>query len=313
VRIGVNVLNFGPDLDTAVLDEWAVVSEGLGYHLLAISDHVAPTADVVARYPVPFYEALTVLAYLAARTNRIELGTTVLVLPYRHPLHLAKVTSTLDQLSGGRLVVGVGVGGMPLEFDALGADFESRGAVSDDYLGAVLAAWADEVASHDGPFVRFDGVHTAPRPARRPHPPLWVGGNSTAAMQRAVRFGDAWHPIDISVEWLRDALDRLDGLATEAGRGRPALAPRLRVRITERPLDDDERLAGEGTIDQIHADLTGLRELGAEYVVLDTYLHDGVLSDGVLHEAASLDPTYSWRVYDRLAHEVLDLAGEGLR
>ncbi|MFF2039146.1 LLM class flavin-dependent oxidoreductase [Kitasatospora sp. NPDC058170] len=253
MKIGVNVLNFGPGTDPGVLRDWARTVEGLGFDLLMVSDHIAITPDVAERYPAPFYEPFTTLSWLAGLTTRIRLGTTVLIAPYRHPLLTARMAANLDQLSGGRLVLGVGVGWARQEFAALGIPFERRGRLTDDHLAAIRAAWADTDAYGGGRI------------------PLWVGGNSDAGLRRAVRLGDAWHPLRRTMPWLREAAGRLTATAAELGLPAPALAPRTALRLSAEPVDGPDRLAGEGTIDQVIADLDQLRRLGAESVILDPY------------------------------------------
>lgn len=140
MRIGVNVPNFGPGTDPGVLRDWARTVEGLGFDLLMVSDHVVVTPDVAEQYPAPFYEPFTTLSWLAGVTDRIRLGTTVLILPYRHPLLTARMAANLNALSGGRLVLGVGVGWARQEFAALGVPYERRGALTDEYLTALREA-----------------------------------------------------------------------------------------------------------------------------------------------------------------------------
>src|ERR1700682_2279818 len=166
MRIGVNLLNFGPGVSPDALAGWTQLAETLGYHFVMISDHVAMTPDVVARYPAPFYDPFVTLAWLARATKRVELGTTVVILPYRHPLHTARPAANVDRLSGGRFIFGVGVGWAKQEFAALGVPFERRGAMSNDYLAAIKTAWTTDPASYSGPFVSFRDVHTGPRPVR---------------------------------------------------------------------------------------------------------------------------------------------------
>ena len=129
MRIGVNLLNFGPGASPEALAGWTQLAETLGYHLVMISDHIAMTPDVVARYPAPFYDPFVTLGWLAGLTRRVELGTTVVILPYRHPLHTARLTANVDRLSGGRFIFGVGVGWARQEFETLGIPFEGRGAM----------------------------------------------------------------------------------------------------------------------------------------------------------------------------------------
>jgi len=305
MRVGVNLLNFGPGVSPDALARWAEIAEALGYHSLMISDHIAITPDVQGRYPAPFYDPFTTLGWLAGITRRVELGTTVIVLPYRHPLETARMAANVDQLSGGRLIFGIGAGWARQEFAALGVPFERRGAITDDYLAAIKTLWAQEVATYQGRFVSFADVRTAPRTARRPHPPIWVGGASDGALRRAVRLGDAWHPIRPRVAWLRDeGLPRLGAAAEKEGRPLPALCPRIRLRLMESPMPEDQRVAGEGTLDQVRRDLAALESMGARHVTLDTYFDDPEATRN--HEA-------QWRMLAVLAEQALDLARESLR
>ena len=227
--MGVNVPNFGPGTAPGLLRRWAQTVEGLGFDLLMISEHVAVTPDVAEQYPPPFYEPFTTLAWLAGLTDRVKLGTTVLIVPYRHPLLIARMAANLNELSGGRLVLGVGVGWAVQEFDA-------------GYRAGRI--------------------------------PIWVGGNSEAGLRRAVRLGDAWHPLRFTMPWLRGAVDRLTELANGQQRPVPGLVPRIALRLTESPITTPGRLAGEGTIEQILGDLTQLHQLGADTVVLDPFNGD---------------------------------------
>lgn len=270
MKLGLNVPNFGPGTDPESLAGWLRFAENSGFDLAMMSDHVAVTPDVAELYPPPFYDPFTALAWLAGLTERIELGTTVTVLPYRNPLLVARVVASIDQFSGGRFVFGVGVGWSRQEYAALGVPFERRGAITDDYLAAITALWTSNIASHDGTHVSFHEVHTEPRGARRPHPPIWVGGTSPAAIRRTVRFGDAWHPNNAEIGWLRESgLPALQAAADQAGRPRPAFNPRMRLNVIDTALDDSRR-AGEGTLSQVLGDLEDLVDLGAGYIILDT-------------------------------------------
>ena len=305
MKFGINLLNFGPGTGPESLVRWAQFIEGLGFHVLMTSDHVTVTPDVQAMYPAPFYDPFTILSWLAGKTRTMELGTTVTILPYRHPLQTARIVANIDQISGGRFIFGVGVGWARKEFEALGVPFNRRGAIANEYLEVIRKCWTGDVVSHTGEFVSFEDVHTAPRPARRPHPPIWVGGSSDAALVRAVRYGNAWHPLRTRVSWLRDeALPRLRSIAQEEGVAVPDLCPRLSLRLTEEPLPDDERTAGEGTLDQIRGDLEGLRSLDAKYVLFDTYAGD---PEAIKH------PESDQTLLATLAERVLDLRNESLR
>jgi alkanesulfonate monooxygenase SsuD/methylene tetrahydromethanopterin reductase-like flavin-dependent oxidoreductase (luciferase family) len=252
----VNVPNFGPGTDPDVLRRWALTVEGLGFDLLMLSDHIAVTPDVAEQYPAPFYEPLTTLAWLAGQTRQIRLGTTVLIVPYRHPLLTARMAANLNDLSGGRLVLGVGVGWARQEFDALGVPFRDRGRLTDLHLLAIRAAWADGEDYRGGPV------------------PVWIGGNSDAALRRAVRLGDAWHPLRFTPGWLTGALDRMNVIAADLRRPPPALVPRIALQLTPSPVTGEDRLTGQGTIEQVTGDLEQLRSLGADTVILDPFNGD---------------------------------------
>ena len=206
MHLGVNVPNYGPGTDSGVLREWARLVEGLGFDLLMVSDHVVITPDVAVRYPEQFFEPFTTLSWLAGITTRVRLGTTVIVLPYRHPLLVARMASNLNELSGGRLVLGVGVGGYRQEFEALGVPFTERGRLTDEYLAVLRQAWGA-----NGQI------------------PIWVGGNSEAAIRRSVKFDAAWHPLSITLPFLRDAV---------TSHSPSALAPRISLSLTSSPVGD---------------------------------------------------------------------------
>jgi len=305
MKIGVNLITFGPGASEDALARWAGFAETVGYHFMMLGDHVTITADVQGRYPAPFYDPFTTLAWLAGLTRRVELGFTVIVLPYRHPLETARMAATLDRISGGRLIFGIGVGWARQEFEVLGLPFEKRGAMTDDYLGALKAAWTQDVASYQGRFVSFKEIYTAPRPRQRPHPPIWVGGSSEAALRRTVLHGDAWHPIRSRIAFLRDeGMPRLRVIAEKEGRPVPALCPRIRLRLTDSPLPEETRLAGEGTMDQVRRDFAALEKLGVPYLCLDTFADD--VEGSRNHEQA-------WRMLTSLAERAFDLDRQALR
>ena len=305
MKVGVNLINFGPGVSPASLKSWATLSEALGYHIIMTSDHIAITPDLQSRYPAPFYEPLSLLGWLAGVTTKIEIGTTVIIVPYRNPLELAKATANVDQLSDGRFILGVGIGWAQEEFHVLNAAYKSRGAVTNEYLAAVKLLWTQDVASYNGKFISFDDVHTAPRPIQTPHPPIWVGGPSDAAMRRTVRYGDAWHPIRIQMDWFKNTgIPRLKEISDEEAKSVPELCPRIRLRLTDSPVTGSDRVVGEGDIDQVHRDLAELENLGCSYVILDTYADD---------LEAVKNNEISWRMLSTVAEKVLDLSNQNVR
>ncbi|MGH9334644.1 MAG: TIGR03619 family F420-dependent LLM class oxidoreductase, partial [Vicinamibacteria bacterium] len=297
MKIGINLLNFGPGATPENFSESARAAEALGYHFVGVSDHVALTPDVSSQYPAPFYDPFTLLAWLSGITQKVELATTVAIVPYRSPLLLARIGANIDRLSGGRFILGVGVGWARQEFEALGVPFEKRGAITNSYLEAILELWTKDEVSREGNFVKFERVQTGPRPLASPHPPIWVGGSSDAAMKRAVLFGDAWHPIRVRISWLEKKAAELSSIAKSLGRRMPQLCPRILLRPTEEPAGQDRR-AGEGTLEQIHGDFEALDKLGCPYVLLDFFTGD-------VEATRRLEPT--WRIMTTLADRIFDL------
>ena len=180
--------------------------EALGFTSVMIADHIVFPSVVTSKYPYTVsgvfpgqgdaLEQLALMAFIAGKTERLRLVTSVMILPYRNPVATAKTLATIDVLSRGRVTVGVGVGWLREEFEALGAaDFDRRGAVSDEYLRIFKALWTESPVSFAGEFYRFEDVRCLPEPVQKPHPPIWIGGHSKAALRRVARLGDGWHPV----------------------------------------------------------------------------------------------------------------------
>ena len=249
----------------------AEAAEGLGYDSIWISDHIVIPNPYVERFGAVFYEALVVLAYVAAVTRKARLGTSVLILPYRHPLLLAKQAATLDHLSGGRLILGAAAGWCQEEFESLGVPFGERGERSDETLKGLLAAWSQEEPAFEGRFFRFRGAKALPHPLQRPRPPLWVGGNSRRAQRRAVELGDAWHPTRPSPQDILTGRENIRRLAERRGRSLDGfvIAARHPMKVTDSPLESQWPLIG--TADQVSKGLEAFQKAGAEHFVLDTF------------------------------------------
>jgi probable F420-dependent oxidoreductase len=193
VKFGLCLPNYGPATGAEAIRQVAVAAEAAGYdsvwstdHLLVPEEH-APTFGRVI-------EALVTLGYLAGVTNRLILGTSVLVLPQRDPILVAKQAAAIDQLSGGRLILGVGSGWMEGEFDYLGVDFRQRGRISDEWLDVLYTLWRESRPAFQGERIQFDNAVFEPKPIQAGGPPVWIGGNSDAAMRRAATKADGWHP-----------------------------------------------------------------------------------------------------------------------
>jgi probable F420-dependent oxidoreductase len=225
VEFGVTLRNMGPQSVPGILLPCARAAECAGLESLWITDHLAIPPDDAEGSGGRYTDPLTTLAYLAGCTGRIRLGTGVLVLPYRRPLPMAKAVATVQELSGGRLLLGVGVGWMAAEFRAVGADRARRGSDTDEALDLLHRCFAADVVEANGQPFLFK-----PRPER---PPIYVGGAGEPALRRAVRFGDGWLPMGADPDKLRPAAERLAELAREAGRATPAI-----VALGGLPLDD---------------------------------------------------------------------------
>ena len=196
----------------------ARAAEAAGFDWVSCSDHpMVPVSRAEAMGPT-WYDAGSTLAFVAGVTSRVRLLSHVLVLPYRHPLLVAKQYGTLDHLSGGRVILGVGSGHLKPEFKTLGADFERRGRVSDEYMRAIAAAWEQDVARFDGDSIAFRDVMVSPRVSQRPRPPFWVGGNSPAALRRAARLGEGWVPWQLGPDEFAGLAERAGRLREESGR-----------------------------------------------------------------------------------------------
>lgn len=270
MRYGVNLLNFGSGTTPDSLLRQATDARDLGFEFAMISDHIAVTPDVHGVYPAPFYDQFVLAAYLAGRVPGLRLGTTITVIPYRHPLQTARMAANIDRLNDAGFILGAGVGWSAAEYEVLGVPFRERGAITDEYLTAIRAAWSEDPTSFAGKYVAYEGVRTAPAPATRPRLPVWVGGNSPAAQRRAAVLGEGWHPFMPSRALLDEALPRIAAEAEAAGRPVPGLVPRLQIRLGELP-DSPGRPLGHGSPEQVRADLATLAGLGATDVLLDTY------------------------------------------
>jgi probable F420-dependent oxidoreductase len=233
--LGLFALNHGPAAREA-LGRVGPLAEELGYDWLVVGEHVVVPDPRVKPSPMepddPILDGVVSLAFLAARTERIRLVTGIVILPQRNPLVLAKQLASVDSLSGGRLVFGLGVGYLEPEMSAIGVPMERRGRRADEYLAAIRALWEQEKPSFEGEFVSFSGINAYPRPVQRPLPVI-VGGRTPAAHRRAARHGDGWYGFWLDLDRTADQLDGIEAALAEAGRGRSDLdvtvTPRGRI------------------------------------------------------------------------------------
>ena len=277
MRFGIALPNYGPLASPETLARLARVAEDLGVDSVWVSDHLIAPMGVQSIYPYDrrpdakpgdmgviehFYEPVVTLAYLAGQTRRVRLGISAYVVPYRNPVLTAKHVATLDALSGGRVVLALGTGWLREEFAALDVPWADRGRRTDEYVAVCKALWTGGEARFDGRHYRLPPVRTGPRPTQTPHPPLWIAGNSDAAIARAARLGDGLHAIDLSPAELTPLGARLRRRA--AAEGRAPLALTLRKGVlpggpAERPLYGDR--------DAIRRDLDAYALAGLDYLV----------------------------------------------
>ena len=280
-----------------------IASEGeaMGYDYCTISDHVMIPRDIEAKYPYSDtgefpgraggdrHEQLTTVAFVAAKTSKLRLVTSVTVVPHRAPVLTAKILATIDVLSEGRFTWGIGVGWCKEEFEAIGTEpFEERGAVTDETIAVCRELWTNENPSFNGKYAKFSNVFFQPRPVQK-RIPIWVGGESGPAMRRTARLGDAWYPIGTNprnrldtLARLQAGLERLHKLTREAGRATKDVGLAYRLSqfgaIPERA-DNGERRLGSGSNAAITADLKALRDLG---VLAVDFSFGGDTADAVL-------------------------------
>jgi probable F420-dependent oxidoreductase len=222
VKIGVCSANSGPYTTRESLRSLAEIAEATGIESIWVSEHLVVADPRALPSPMdpwdPILDPVTALAYLAGITESVRLGTGVVVLPLRNPLVLAKELATVDVLSGGRLIVGVGVGYVEQEFRALGVPFTDRGVRLEEYLGAMRSIWGDRHPGAAGTFVRFDHVQAFPHPLQAPHPPIVMGGYAPAVLRRTVREADGWYGWGLDVGSTARFMSRLRAIEAEAGR-----------------------------------------------------------------------------------------------
>ncbi len=291
MQIGWQLPHMGAWTDTGAVEAVAELAEDLGYDSVWAADHIVIPTTLKARYPYnrtgafgpgsgawPWMDPFAVLAFVAARTHRVRLGTSVIIVPYRHPLVTAKLAAGVDVLSRGRLILGVGVGWMEDEFAALGMGdrFHARGRMTDEDIAIMRAVWGEDVASFHGEFYEFDDVSALPRPVQQPHPPIWVGGNGTRALRRVVRLGTGWHPIAMLADDIAAKRADLDAMLRDAGRDPADVTVSLRrnLRLADsgaeaknwRAFDPREFVAG--TADAVIEELRAFQTVGVRHMVL---------------------------------------------
>jgi probable F420-dependent oxidoreductase len=277
MEFGICIPHYGKPIDIPKILDTVRQAEELGFDSVWVTDHILVPQTLEIIYRDHMLEPLTLLNYVAAITRRVKVGTSVIILPYRNPIVLAKMLATTDQLSGGRLIFGAAVGWMEPEFAALRAPFADRGAYSDECLRLIKTLWTQEKVSFDGQFFTFADMQASPRPLQQPHPPIWVGGNSVRARRRVAELGDGWHATAMPLEELKAGI--ADVRTKWAGRGRagePAFSMRMPCTIagvSQEVLHFPARRPGRdhlsGSISAIVDRIGVYQELGIRHLALE--------------------------------------------
>jgi probable F420-dependent oxidoreductase len=259
MRFGLFAINMGVCSQPEVAVQVAQAAEAAGFESAWTGEHVVLPDPRVPPSPLPpdhpLLDPAVALAFIAGQTRTLRLGTGIIVLPQRNPLVLAKELASLDVVSGGRLIFGLGIGYLKPEFDALGIPFEDKGARAIEYLQAMLALWTQPKPVYTGRFVAFRDIQAQPRPVQHPHPPVVIGGHSPAAFRRAVLCGNGWYGYALDVEATAKCLSGLK--AAQDRHERPAALGTLDITITPQP-------RAEITLDLVHR----YADLGVQRLVL---------------------------------------------
>jgi probable F420-dependent oxidoreductase len=269
------------------LVRFAQQAEELGFYCLTVADHVIVPKNISipypytvdGRYPGTGYhlETLTTMSFLAGATQRIRFATSVMIAPYRNPIITAKMLASLDVLSNGRVIVGLGVGWMKEEFDNLATPaFPERGRVTDEYIRAFRELWTSDNPTFNGKFCNFSNIVFLPKPVQKPTIPIWIGGHSKQALRRAARLGDGWHPIGgvptipLEPEDVRKDIATLTEFARAAGRD----PNQIRVALKGSLFDKEKKIEGRrrrfmGEAEEIASDIRDYRAAGVDTMIFD--------------------------------------------
>ena len=315
ITFGCSVPSRGPLASPHSLRTLAQRAEDLGFDSVWVSDHIILPRQVDSFYPYaadgvatfrpdePYYEPLSALNFLAGCTHRVRLGTHVLIIPYRNPVLAAKMLATLDTLSEGRVILGAGVGWMEEEFQALGLDtFHQRGAVTNEYLRLFKELWTSAEPDFQGEYYQVSGSGFHPQPVQRPHPPIWIGGHSSAALRRAAELGDGWMPIGLrppailEPDELAAKIAQLRRYTARSGRAEDAVTPCFSTNIQFNRSPGATRRLMSGRPEQIAADLRLYQDVGVRNFVV------GFAADSVAGQRECLE---------QFSREVMPLIPQG--
>ncbi|MQF96358.1 MAG: LLM class F420-dependent oxidoreductase [SAR202 cluster bacterium] len=281
----------GPAAQPDALASIAKRGDELGFFCMVMPDHVVQPRTVESQYPYSVtgdiqqahstasderLEQITTLAYLAGITEQIKLVTSVMIIPYRNPILTAKMLSTLDMLSKGRVILGAGVGWMEEEFELLNTEpFAERGAVTNEYLRAFIELWTKDDPEFSGKYVNFSNITFLPKPVQKPHPPIWIGGQSKPAIRRAARIGNCWHPVGaipaapLEPEELAENLVLLRDYAEKAGRDPSQIQVSVKAPLYDANDSSGPRRRFSGSPDEVRQDVQTYADVGVTHLIFD--------------------------------------------
>ena len=308
MKFGVFLPISGRAATRKTLTQAAQQAESLGYDSVWAADRIIIPWEIKTVYPYskqasfivppdrPFLEPLTCLAFLAGCTEKIQLGMSVMVMPYRHPVYWAKIATTIDHLSMGRLIMGVGVGWMAEEFNAMNAPFKERGKVSDEQLKLLKSLWKDDRVNFEGDYYRFSNIAFNPKPFQTPRIPIWVGGEGVAAQRRAGTYGDAWFPyfVRTTPQELARRFNNVRKSADQAGRSADPItfACCLPIELTDRDVPQEEDYL-KGSTQQVAERLRKFAEVGVSHIGLQFMIpHWPERQNQIEHFAKEVLPTF---------------------
>ena len=273
--------------DGSELVKFAKAVEDLGFESVWVGDHIVLPAEETDQYPYtpdgrfvsrpddPQLDAFIVLSYIASSTSTVDIGTTVAIVPYRNPILQAKMFATLDVLTGGRAVCGVGVGWLEKEFDVLGASYPDRGPVTDEYLQIFKTLWTEQEPEFHGEHYDFDGIYFAPKPVRDGHIPIWVGGHTRRAVRRTVKYGDAWHPTRQTPEFVAHHLPYMHEYCETVGRDPAEITMSLKrtLHFTDLGMEEGPANRSNGALiastGEVIEDVRSCIEIGIDQLTFD--------------------------------------------
>ena len=291
MQYGFYLPNSGASAEPDALADVAKLGDRLGFYCMVMPDHILQPNQVNSTYPYSLTgdilaagqsgdgewpEQITTLAYLAGVTERIRLATSVMIIPYRNPILTAKMLSTLDMLSKGRLILGAGVGWMEEEFELLDAPpFAERGAVTNEYLQAFIELWTKDDPKFEGKYVNFSDITFLPKPVQKPYPPIWIGGQSKPAIRRAAQIGDCWHPVGaipaapLEPEELAENLVLLYQYAEKAGRDPATIQVSVKAPLYDADDSSGPRRRFSGSSDEVRQDIQTYSDVGVTHLIFD--------------------------------------------